>query len=803
MNNNNFRLNEANKKNIEKLIGMNSKNIDKINYNEKSKSKSKNKKPNKITKNNNSNNIHVFSTINDYWAIREKKNKERMNKIKKEREKKIYGNVYPIPKINKNTQEIIEKIKERTYNISLDDQVEDQINNKIPIKSKLNNYFTNNFIYKGKNKKSNKSTSKIKINKSYDNLMKIRNNQKRSKTSNPKKLKNKKIKKKFNKEKVSMADVKNYELIMQLRKNEEIKKIKELEKKMKLENDFIEEQIDEEEDNSPDKTKNREKYYNLNIDQKVENYLNKSMNLISFRSKSSNPKQNINELITSRMYLNDFYNKDKKIINHSYVQSSSYSTIPKNSNQKNIELFYKSKPKLKKQKIKSTPKLNKSFNTIYSLSQNNLNISLYDPKTKSLRYRHYTEGGSYSYNYINNNINDNINDNINNNINKAFNNKNNNSFSNNIKSIDNIINNNIFNNNIKNIDNNNNNFNNIDNNNNNNISLNYVNKSYEQDNSPDKINKNVIYFNPPKQQIKDNNNQIRNHINEINNFKREIKEKGNEINNFKMETKEKDNEKKSLCNKEYNYKSEEINKIQNELEQNSILNQELLNEAKNLKDNNCNEYKNIILKNESINNMYNELDKESLLRYREENNQRLNELNQKNYNKKNNLNLYLKNQIEESKNINNQIDKDIYRKITSQKFKNIIKGEQQQIENNLDYYNKELQINAKKKELLLNKMFGDEYTRKAKKINNDKININFKNNDMNNYYGIEKYLVKNNAFKIISNFENNEINKYKFVYSPYKMVNGIKKEVKKEDFFNEDEQDIVGSFNFHRKHHFA
>ena len=50
---------------------MNSNNVDNINYNEKSKSKSK-EKTNKITKNNNSSNIHVFSTINDFLVIRDK-----------------------------------------------------------------------------------------------------------------------------------------------------------------------------------------------------------------------------------------------------------------------------------------------------------------------------------------------------------------------------------------------------------------------------------------------------------------------------------------------------------------------------------------------------------------------------------------------------------------------------------------------------------------------------------------------------------------------------------------------------------
>ena len=74
----------------------------------------------------------------------------------------------------------------------------------------------------------NKSISKIKINSSYDNLMKIKQNNKRAKTPNLKKIKTKskqKKKKKINMEKISAADIKNLELIMKLRKDEEENKI--------------------------------------------------------------------------------------------------------------------------------------------------------------------------------------------------------------------------------------------------------------------------------------------------------------------------------------------------------------------------------------------------------------------------------------------------------------------------------------------------------------------------------------------------------------------------------------------------
>ena len=149
--NNNFRLNNNIKKDIENLIETNKKNIKNNLNNSKGKirNKSKSKSKNKKNSQNNQNNIHVFSSVNDYWENRDKKNKEKMEKIKKEREQKIYGQVYPIPKINKNTQEIIERIKERKYdnNISIEDTIEDQINQNIPKKTKqTNNLFKNNFI---------------------------------------------------------------------------------------------------------------------------------------------------------------------------------------------------------------------------------------------------------------------------------------------------------------------------------------------------------------------------------------------------------------------------------------------------------------------------------------------------------------------------------------------------------------------------------------------------------------------------------------------------------------------------------
>ena len=294
-------------------------------------------------------------------------------------------------------------------------------------------------------------------------------------------------------------------------------------------------------------------------------------------------------------------------------------------------------------------------------------------------------------------------------------------------------------------------------------------------------------------------------------MKNENQEKYNDINT------------NTLYIKDFNYRNNEINKIEQELEEKNILNEKLLNET-NIINNFNNEYKNIFLKNESINNIFNEIDNESLLKYREENKQKLNELKNKKFNKKNNLqniNIFLPNQFEESKNKTNdnqinkneKIDNDIYKKINSQKYKNILNGEQQKIENNLDYYNKELKINEKKKELLLSKMFGDKYTKERKRNYEEKDSKDNKDNNIllnievsNNNFGVEKYLIKNQNINKNVNYDKQykyESNKYKFVYSPYKMDNGIKKEIKKDDLFNDEDDDVIGNFNFQRKHHFS
>ena len=107
----------------------------------------------------NTNKLYNFSPDNNYWKKREIINKERFEKIKQEREQKMFGNVYPIPKINKNSKEIIRRLREELNEKNVEeDQIEDQINRNIPIKTQQSHaYFRKdlNFSFID-NKRSNK-----------------------------------------------------------------------------------------------------------------------------------------------------------------------------------------------------------------------------------------------------------------------------------------------------------------------------------------------------------------------------------------------------------------------------------------------------------------------------------------------------------------------------------------------------------------------------------------------------------------------------------------------------------------------
>ena len=437
-NNINFRLNEKTKKSLEKYIE--SKQAKKQNKKLKDKVKKQNININKIAHRKNHNNINIYSKINNYWESRDKKNKLKMQQIKQEREQKIYGELSQKPKISKNSKIIIERLKERSYELTEEDGYEDEINMNIPIRTREKNYFFKTVYYSNKNKIKNRNRTKInksvsKINSYYEKnkLNKIQKSKKRAKT--PKLTRQKTNNKKPSKQKLnfSVADIKNLELIKQLRNKEQDEKMKEINEKIKVEEN--ENSLDKKE-----KNENNSEFLNNN------NYnMNKSMNAISMRNCNMNL---MNDIMTSRRFLNDLYNRDKKIINHSFVLNSS--SIPKTSTLNKIDKKIKNKSSSYNKNYKTINQKKNLSTRSENINKRNINknftgYGLYDPQSKSLKYRHFTEIPC-SYNNINFN-NENIKENqkkSNENLNKMIQSENNRVLKHNNNHINEEIKNNLY-----------------------------------------------------------------------------------------------------------------------------------------------------------------------------------------------------------------------------------------------------------------------------------------------------------------------------------------------------------------------
>ena len=437
-NNINFRLNEKAKKSLEKYIE--SKQAKKQNKKLKDKVKKQNININKIAHRKNHNNINIYSKINNYWESRDKKNKLKMQQIKQEREQKIYGELSQKPKISKNSKIIIERLKERSYELTEEDGYEDEINMNIPIRTREKNYFFKTVYYSNKNKLKNRNRTKInksvsKINSYYEKnkLNKIQKLKKRAKT--PKITRQKTNNKKSSKLKLnfSVADIKNLELIKQLRNKEQDEKMKEINEKIKV----------EENENSLDKKENNEN--NAEFLNNNSYNMNKSMNVISMRNCNMNL---MNDIMTSRRFLNDLYNRDKKIINHSFVLNSS--SIPKTSTLNKIDKKIKNKSSSYNKNYKTINQKKNLSTRSENINKRNINknftgYGLYDPQSKSLKYRHFTEIPC-SYNNINFN-NENIKENqkkSNENLNKMIQSENNRVLEHNNNHINKEIKNNLY-----------------------------------------------------------------------------------------------------------------------------------------------------------------------------------------------------------------------------------------------------------------------------------------------------------------------------------------------------------------------
>ena len=647
------------------------------------------------------NNIYIFPTTNDYWEKREKENAIKMEKIKKERYEKKYGELYSKPKINKNknTEEIMNRIKENINNKILEEeQIEDQINNNIPIKTEqCSTYFKNDYQIPKNNKnyktvKNKTITNRNKINKNnnkfdskdrYIGLVKLKINSKRAspKPKNLNSLTRRKIPYNYKNESniLNKNSIKLLEKIFQFRKEQEkerISKIKSNSKKENRENktQIINKIIKEVNQNMINSNKNiniiqskgisidslnknikilseriKEKE-NAFMSQKSQSSNNQSIKLNTNNTDNFKKENELNVIMRKRKQLNDIYNSDKRVINHSYIQSSSHIrnaiSSEKSSNQKEIQKFHITKIN----NTKSFPKLNKLYNYLYHNNLNNKkkiknerNVNLFDKNIRKMKYIHYTDEKLFS-DYTSSN----------------------------------------------------------------NSSLKYYN-----------IFKNKCLFNDSRFNTENSNtNNIsynkENYIN-LNNI--------NDMNSM------------NYFNNNYYLYNDHSNIIVNRK------NDKFKNKNSN------NNSKKVAIKDILTDNIFNEIDNESLLKYRKENIRKLKELNRNKlkYEKKY-LIINLLNKIEASNNYFNKDENLISRPSNNQNIKYILSNEIQKIENKLDYYNKELNLNKKKKEIILSELYGNNNKNSVKQLDTS-ADINNINSETINETDSENNLINNFNFQ--------------------------------------------------------
>ena len=717
------------------------------------------------------NKIGKFSSMNDYWAERDKKNKIKMDQLIMERHHKIYGDIYDKPKLNKNTIEIVKRLKQSYFHLSPEEEIEDQINHNIPIKTLQNNYSNKFYNNNKKNlvdkniKSSNKNINpqKSKKNKSITTINKKK---KISKTPNSQKTVNKlslKIPKKKTKSKkffknnfhLSSADIKGLEKIIKMRREEEIIKLRSLQEQQ---NNINLINYNNYQPIQTDVNQKESDYIDNNIvtfnqsNKKSRSVLKKNINK---KFKKTEENQTKNQLMEIRNQLSIAYDMNKRILNHSYLDDSCPNLQNINNRNKNIssinEYDYYSK-KLSENQKNFVYKKNNSPSSSEKVYKNLLIID-----NKNI----YNSGNLN--NTSNNQSNDNNNDTIEKSIDIPENNENN---KNNEKmNINSISRSNIINNNKGCLSADNNDYNNFSSRINNLSFFNFINQSKKNNNTDINLynneQNNDIIYSHTQHCLKYNNKNI-NSINQTNN------NNSNDNNN-------------SIYLREYKYQINKINDLKNKYNAKDASTKKLLNEAVEIV-NNHDEYTNKFLNENTayINRFIQDVDNETLKKYRIENNAKLQELNEKNFIKEkiNDLPISLRNEIKMRDDVIGKINRETYQKINSNKVSNILNNEKQKMENNLDYYNKELKINQQKKEMLLKKMFGNEGN---------------------------KYCIKKNDIKPISNSE------YDFDYyriNSQKIFDYKNRIENKKDDYNEygengNMNDILVDFKFQRKHHFS
>ena len=128
--------------------------------------------------------------------------------------------------------------------------------------------------------------------------------------------------------------------------------------------------------------------------QKLKNHKNETYSSLTLNNNNTNYKisngETMEQILKHRKNLHNIYNQNKRIFNYSYNKLSSTFTFDKNNLQEKPKETNKNNNNLKKYKNKLNNKVPKKIikNKIIKKA---IKFGLYDPVSKSLRYKHYTE----------------------------------------------------------------------------------------------------------------------------------------------------------------------------------------------------------------------------------------------------------------------------------------------------------------------------------------------------------------------------------------------------------------------------
>ena len=133
------------------------------------------------------------------------------------------------------------------------------------------------------------------------------------------------------------------------------------------------------------KNKNIEKMNNP----KKEKYSSLTLNDNNHSYQISN-EETMKQILKPRKNLHNIYNQNKRIFNYSYNKLSSTFTLDKNNYKEKPKETNKNTNNSKKYKNKLNKKVSKKINK-NETTESQIKFGLYDPASKTLRYKHYTE----------------------------------------------------------------------------------------------------------------------------------------------------------------------------------------------------------------------------------------------------------------------------------------------------------------------------------------------------------------------------------------------------------------------------